>query len=217
MLWLTAPPSAAPAELKRYDVLRDVISQVSITSPELELLPHEGPPGVAVLEAGRAAPVLRRLVIVEDDTGTADVPLLGGQIFLSNHWSQGPRGSFTGAGRAETSIAWGIVTGWTATGAFWCNSAPSLVCSLAGGADEETVPVAIESSFYDLGTWTFHGTGFTASPFTERLEEGGGGNAQWRLRGRVTRGGRVPALPVVGLVLLAGALALARQAGGRSR
>ncbi len=62
----------------------------------------------------------------------------------------------------------------------------------------ETVDPVLFSSRYDLGTWTFHATGFVAAPFIHYTESGTLGNGQLALRGRAISDGTVPALPLAG-------------------
>lgn len=80
--------------------------------------------------------------------------------------------------------------------------------------------LSLGSSFYDLGTWSFHGTGFTSvpiavSPFTQSF-----GNKSVFHRGVLERDTAVAALALPGVIalgaLLAGgvaALLLRRQRG----
>jgi hypothetical protein len=157
--------------------------------------------------------VLKKLKLVFQSAGTVNAPGLAGFIFLSRATVEGPRKglSFTGVGSTATSIAWGLVTGWTVTGGFWCHSSPTFICTYASGSELATVDPIFTSPLFDLGTWTFHGTGFTSRPFVWFVPPPANmstGNASYHLRGRLAAG-LVPALPVVGVALLGAGLLFA--------
>jgi hypothetical protein len=86
-------------------------------------------------------------------------------------------------------------------------------------ADEETTEPRYNSEFYDLGTWSFHGTGFTAVPFVGSYFSSDVGNQTYWVRGFEKRDGTVPALPLVGVIVLglslvAGGVAASGRRGG---
>ncbi len=147
---------------------------------------------------------------------------LGGFIFVSQNTSESPADYQVGSGNFASEIAWGTVTGWTVTGSFFCHSDPSYLCNFLEAMDLATVDLPQYSSFYDLGTWTFHGTGFSATPFIHsRLPPPNNAyNSAWILRGRQLTGS-VPAVSSFGILALSGAfVALAwmrmHRAGHRS-
>lgn len=214
-----ATASPAAAILRNYLVHWTTIAEFNASSPSPDKDPPEkdgsGSSGIGIVDDGQGSgfPVLRKLSLITAKETTVDVPGLSGFIFLSIGSDQGPRKglAFTGTGSTSTTIAWGIVTGWTATGGFWCHSSPSNICTFAQGMDLATAEPQFASPFYDLGTWHFHGTGFTSLPFVQQVAPPASmsvGNVQFQLRGRV-RAGLVPALPVLGLALLGASLLLA--------
>lgn len=160
LLGFEARPSFAL--LKKYTVRHTVLQQIPTPAT---LVPIPGN-GLALIDDGAApgAPVLSRLRVVTDWTTTSCCPV-GGFIFASQNTSESPADNQVGTGSLASSIAWGTVTGWTVTGSFFCHSAPSYLCNFVEAADLATVDPPQFSSFYDLGTWTFHGTGFSATPF----------------------------------------------------
>jgi hypothetical protein len=200
-------PGGAAAALKKYNVPGyTVVQQSADASPVLQLSKITGP-GYAVIDPVPSDPVLKKLLIVADDSITVDVPDLGGFIFINGTNIEGPTGEFTGTGSAETTIAWGLVTGWTQTGTQWCHSNPSYICGLVGRVNQESTENFLPSTFYDLGTWTFHGTGFTTTPFLYiPFEPPNPGNSQYVFRAPLLTDGSVPALPVLTLGLVAAGL-----------
>lgn len=215
------PTGGASAALKKFTLA--VRTQVS--DPDVSPNPDSGVPriyvenSVALIDAGGGPnPVLRRFVRAVDQTTTVDVPSLSIAIFVSSNFRDGPDvldqihgnpvAAFTGTGNtaAGTTIRWGVVTGWTHTGSNWCNSNPAVVCSLAMLMDEATAEPRFNSEFYDLGTWNFHGTGFTAFPFINSYSTNSFGNTALWVRGFRTRDGTVPALPLLGIATLGASL-----------
>jgi hypothetical protein len=81
-----------------------------------------------------------------------------------------------------------------------------VLCNLAQLVDEGTVDGRFNSLFYDLGTWNFHGTGFTASPFIASYATNNPGNTTLWLRGVRRQDGTVPALPLIGIATLGASL-----------
>lgn len=212
----------ASAVLKHYNVHWTNISDFNTTNPVVNLIPNNGlqPETVAIVDDG-SPPVLKRLQLTNASATTVNAPGLAGFIFLGRRNVEGPKQgtSFTGTGSASSTIAWGLVTGWTLTGGFWCHSSPTFICTYASGKDLQTVDPIFTSSFYDLGTWSFHGTGFTAVPyiwFTPLPVAMSTGNAQYQLRGRLSAG-LVPALPVLGVALLGASLLFAGARLSRKR
>jgi hypothetical protein len=221
---LSCVASPAGAVLKHYSLSWLSISDFNTTNPT----PDKYPPGKGgpqstdpafIDDTNNGSPVLRRLLLTNETELTVNVPGLSGFIFLSSIQEQGPKkgSSFTGTGDTSTTIAWGLVTGWTLTGGFYCHSFPSYICTYAGGSDLATVDRTLESPLYDLGTWTFHGTGFTSIPFVHQIASPNSvGNNQYYLRGRLA-GGLVPALPVLGVALLGASLLFAGARLARER
>jgi hypothetical protein len=212
----------AGAVLKHYTVSWSTISEFNSANPQLNKYP--GGKGGAqdtsqAIVDNTASPVLKRLLLVSETELT--VQALSGFIFLSSVTDQGPRKglSFTGTGSTATTIAWGLVTGWTVTGGFWCNSSPTYICGLADGILLVTAESPFNSPSYDLGTWTFHGTGFTSVPYVNQIQSPGSesiGNAQYHLKGRLSAG-LVPAIPVLGVALLGASLLFAGARLSRKR
>lgn len=113
---------------------------------------------------------------------------------------------------AGGAVQWGIVSGWQITGFQICESSPVSICNDAGFVHVATVRPVLPSTSYDLGTWTFDARAdYAGAPYLWRTSNGGLANDAHVLRGRFV-GESLPALPVVGLGLLAAALALV---GGR--
>ena len=209
----------AGAILRNYGVRWATISQFNSSSPSPNnyVSGNDGtgdPPANAVVDdTGSGNPVLRKFLLFNETLQTVDVPNLSGFIYLSSITNQGPKKglNFTGTGSTNTSIAWGTITGWTVTGGFWCHSVPSNICTYARGKDLVTGDPAFDSSFYDLGTWNFHHTGFTSIPWVHQKASPATmsvGNSAYFVRGRI-RGGLVPALPVLGVALLGASLLFA--------
>jgi hypothetical protein len=209
----------AGAVLKKYVVHFTHMSNSTNVSPNPSVSPALGEPAaLAVIEDSGPSPVLKRLFIVSDTSITTDVPELGGFIYTSRYQEQGPTGEFTGTGSTDTTIAWGLLTGWTISGSWWCHASPAFVCGLAGGqTDLESQDPGLDSAFYDVGTWTFHGTGWTSRPFLQRTHDEPGGNDSYWLRGALVTDGTVPALPAMGLAVLGGSLVLGSLAALRRR
>jgi len=163
--------------------------------------PHEG--GTALVDDALPAPRLRALRVLADTTVTISIhPVL--EIFLSERRIESAAPGQAGTGSSAAAIRWGVVTGWTLSGSLWCRSSPDVACTLAGALQSQTLDPIAASDFYDLGTWSFHGTGFTATPYLTARHESS--NTQLRLRGRRAPNAAVPALPLVGLALIAGVL-----------
>jgi hypothetical protein len=122
--------------------------------------------------------------------------------------AHGPSGTAPG----ET-VEWGIVSGFQITGAGFCVSSPTSICTQQVGGHGFTFLPTLPSNTYDLGTWTFDGAGDMDSGFyIHGTRNGGISNTQWRLRGALA-GASLPALPLVGFGTLAVALA---AIGGRA-
>jgi hypothetical protein len=207
----------AQAVLKKYNVQFAHISTSNNVSPNPDYNPNQGaPPGRAVIDDSGASPVLNKLLIQSDETVTVVVPDLGGFIFVSGKVGRSPSGEFTGTGSTETTIAWGLLTGWTVTGTQWCNASPAFICAMAKRLQQESSDPILLSTFYDMGTWTFHGTGWTGRPYVESTHEDPG-NDQLVLRGVLVQDGTVPAVPVLGLAVLGGSLVLGSLAALRKR
>jgi hypothetical protein len=194
------------------------------------------PGNVALIDTAiPGSPQLRKLVDTGNGTITVPVPALAIGIFLSNndrtgpgllkhlHDTTGPDGSgpiFTGTGSvaAGQTIRWGLTTGWSVTGSQWCHSVPAIICTFADRMDQATTDPPNEADFfggaYDLGTWYFHGTGFTSQGFIQQYYSavGGppGGNNLFVFRGTATNDGTVPAIAILGV----GVLGLSLATGG---
>lgn len=221
---LVIASSPSQSALKKYDLtIRAIVNSGTGALPN----PNISNPGingqefsVALIDsAAGPSPALRKFVRATDATITTITPALIVGIFTSVNFREGPgvleqiHGSavpaFTGTGNISggSAIRWGIVSGWTNSGTFWCNSSPAVVCTLAMGMDQDTADPRFNSAFYDLGTWSFHGTGFSASPnvvlsyFSSNF-----GNQQLWVRGGESQDGTVPVLPLAGTLILGGSL-----------
>ncbi len=228
-LGLVATGLAAPvnAALRKYIPIGQTITNAPNVSPNPDVVGRgsvtiRGPiqiPIVLIDESAPNAPVLRKLLsITPHVTTTVLVPGLTSSIFLSLVSRDGPgvlaplygnpSPTFTGTGSTAGGgqIAWGIVTGWTHTGSAWCNSSPGVICSLAMWMDEATSDPRFNSEFYDLGTWFFHGTGFTSVPYIDAYYTNSFGNTERWTRGIPLQDATLPALPLLGVSLLAASL-----------
>ena len=193
----TAPATAA---LKKYDVRGTTLTHFITASPEVErTFPDPKDPDVAVIDESGASPVLKKLLYLSDNHRTIIFPQLsGGFVFFSLKISEGPEANQTGTGSTASSITWGLATGWTLTGGQWCNSVPSYICTLGNVVSEATVDPFLESTAFDIGTWTFHGTGFRATPQVN-FTTVDPGNSMRIIRGALAQDGTVPAVPLVGI------------------
>jgi hypothetical protein len=202
----------ASAVLKSYDVRHGFVAESGIVSPSF--LARDGV-GRAVIGQNGSSPVLKKLLVIRDESFTIDAREQR-FAFLSYKVEEGPTGEFTGTGGPASSIAWGALTGWTISGSIFCHSVPLNVCNFLGFPNDGTVDPVLRSSFYDLGTWIFHGTGFTATPFVhETFNDSLSVNGQFLLRGVLVLDGTVPAVPAVGLAVLSGSLVLGSLAALR--
>jgi hypothetical protein len=216
--------NTASAALSKYNL--NVFIQLN--DPDVSPNPSHGIPqagavfsesSLAVLGSAGPNPVLRRFVYATDQTTTTNVPALSLTIFVSALAREGPDvanqihgnpvASFTGTGstNAGSTTRWGVVTGWTLSGSTYCQATPAVVCSLAMLQDHGTVDGRFNSNAYDLGTWYFHGTGFTSTPFIRSYSTRSlGGNTTFFVRGFRDPDGTVPALPLLGIALLGASL-----------
>ena len=201
---LIAP--GASAALKKYKVNRRTLIQYAQTSPKVELLSGNVEPflGVGVIDESGASPVLQKLIMVVGGGGrTTLVPqLTNGFIFFNGFSEEGPSsgqvGIGTGTGDGQ-SINWGNLTGWTISGGTFCHSMPSYICDYAVAENLGTVETAFLSNNYDVGTWTFHGTGFLHDGYINRTGSTDFGNHMYFIRGGENNDGTVPALPLLGI------------------
>ncbi len=221
--------SPVGAVLRHYRIEWTAIAEFNTANPQLNNYepgnrgPAETRSRGLIDDHGDGSPVLKTLRLVQEVETSFPVSIVSysGFIFLSMLSEQGPKKglTFTGTGSAASSIAWGLVTGWTVTGGFYCHSSPTYICTYTGVPDLMTMDPMLPSPFYDLGTWTFHGTGFTSVPFVQRVAAPTSlsmGNAQYWLKGRLS-GGFVPALPLLGVALLGASLLFAGARLSRKR
>ena len=201
---LAAP--AATGALKKYTVKRQMLLHYAVTSPHVEWRSLGGV-GRAIVDESGADPILKKLVTIRTSSGTTLVPgLSGGIIWFNRESVEGPGPDQVGTGSSASTITWGDVQGWTITGGTFCMAAPSYICSMAAAVHEETVDAALHSTHYDIGTWTFHGTGFrhqhsgeTSDGFIYRTAGSTPGNLQYHYVGSPDQDGTVPALPLLGI------------------
>jgi hypothetical protein len=221
---------SAEAALKKYDLtVRNQTNSSNVNpNPNIAVPTVSQEFSTALIDgSGGPNPVLRKFVRAPNATITTTVPGLALQIFTSNDFREGPGvkqqiygqpvPAFTGTGSTASTIRWGTVTGWTITGSFWCHSNPAIICTLAMGMDQDTVDPRNNSSSYDLGTWSFHGTGFNGAPFISSVFTSDVGNTTMWVRGFEKRDGTVPALPLAGVALLGGSLVAGGIAALRRR
>ncbi len=211
--------SPADAALKKFNLINTSLQESTSTGPGgdfVHFFNANPPPGSVVVidDATPGSPLLRKWLDTGNVTVTVPVPSLVTSIFLSNNDRSGPGVTqflhgqptplFTGTGGTGngSQIRWGTVTGWSVTGQVWCHSLPAVICTLADRMDQTTTDAPLESEFYDLGTWSFHGTGFTAIPFILQYFTSSPGNNQAVLRGPVVLDGTVPALQLITLALV---------------
>ena len=128
----------------------------------------------------------------------------------SVHASVGPGDSTAPGG----SVEWGVVSGWSYTGAQFCLSSPVTICNQAGFAHGATISPALTSGTFNLNTWAFDTEGDFENviPYIERTSNGGLQNSDYLMRGAFS-GSQLPALPLIGFGALALSLAVI---GGRS-
>ena len=192
----------ASAALKKYLVRTRALIMYAETSPRVEFISSGSVGGVGLIDESGANPVLEKLIIVARGPGrTTLVPgLTNGFIWFHGFTEQGPPSGVTGTGGTDSSINWGNMSGWTITGGTYCHSVPSYICGLATAVDQETVATAFLSGNYDIGTWTFHGTGFDMPlPYISRTGKTDLGNSTTFLFGPTANDGTVPALPLLGI------------------
>jgi hypothetical protein len=151
-----------------------------------------------------------------DTNGTTNLTGFAGPagfIFIRSTSRIGLVPGQTGAGSTTSSIDWGVLTGWSSTGGEFCNSSPPFVCTFAAFQEDMTIPAVVNSSTYDIGTWTFDSTGdFDATRYVTATHNPATTNILSFLDGKLF-GTTLPALPIVGF----GALALGLLVvGGRS-
>lgn len=221
------PCLASHAALEKYRLRRSQIEQL----PE-----YPGPPefvpgcrnaetfsqqlviacrGQATLDVDASAPSLRHFAFLADWTGTVRV-FTDILLFLSTRERTSARDApATGGTAAGQTLRWGVVSGWSISGAHWCHSIGSAICTVAMRMDQATTEPPLDSPFYDLGTWTFHGTGFTATPFVQLYFTGTSGNGMLLYSGFRVLDGTVPALPLAGRIGLGAALAAGAAAALR--
>ena len=73
--------------------------------------------------------------------------------------------------------------------------------------NKETTDPPSTSDFYDLGTWSFHGTGFSSVPFVSVAYTTSFGNHSLAYRGALLSDATIPALPALGVAALGALLA----------
>ena len=193
---------AATAALKKYEVRKQLMFHYAQTSPKVELRKVSGFGKGLIDEAAGPNPVLKKLITVTDGGRTVVTPpLSGGFIWFNEKSLSGPGPDEVGTGSTASSIYWGDVESWSVTGGTYCNANPSYICSLALVVQDETLDPPVVSSHYDIGTWTFHGTGWRSNlgGFVHRTGSTDDGNLMWNLWGTEAADGTVPALPLLGI------------------
>jgi len=143
-------------------------------------------------------------IFIDNRTTNTNVPS-GGTVHV------GSPGAGTDPGE---SAVWGIVSGWSLTGARFCVSSPVSICNQNGFAHGATIVPGLTSGSFNLGTWAFDTVGDyeAVAPYLTRTSNGGLSNNHTLMRGAFA-GSALPALPLVGFGALALSLAVI---GGRS-
>ena len=144
------------------------------------------------------------------DAKTTGAPTPGQTSNVTGIGAHGPSSTAPGS-----SVEWGIISGWAATGGQFCVSSPTSICDNAGFGHGQTVTPVKPSSTYNLGTWAFdanNGDFQITEPYIERTSNGGLQNSRYDIRGAFV-GSALPALPLIGFGALALSLAVI---GGRS-
>jgi hypothetical protein len=205
--------SSADAALERYRLRKGLIlSEPGFSDPipgcDYGSITECG--GRAIVETGAPDPVLRDFHFVTDASKTFFVGL-SGYLFLSFDTREGSARPATGQGSTApgSTLRWGSVSGWSITGSVWCKSAPSVICSLVSYSYQTTVDPPLDSTFYDLGTWTYHGTGFTGTPFVKQFFTTSSGNALEHYSGFRLANPGASALPALGIASAASLIAAA--------
>ena len=235
---VTLLAGSADAAIKKYRVRGPNINNTPTGSPNPNFTPSTGPvqakthPGQVSLidDSNPTNPVLKKYLndVVRSTTTITLDSEAGTAAFFATSFTAGAGGDgihqgtpapFTGTGSTASgsSIAWGVVTGWTVSGNEWCNANPPVICSLASRINEETQKAPLPSSFYDLGTWFFHDTGYTTIPYVRQYFTNTFGNNMNGQVGFQVNDSTVPTLPVVGLALLGGSLVAGGIAATRRR
>jgi hypothetical protein len=207
------------------DAVRDSVDPVS-TDPSPDILQgfHR------ITDDGLGTVTLNETLVTNDDTTDVGPEQLtgifgpGSFVFIlqgntttlsaaaisntSNIGSHGPSGTAPGE-----SAEWGVLSGWTITGADFCVSSPVTICNQANFTHGATVPSILPSTTYDLGTWSFDAVGdLEAAAYVHRTTNGGLTNVRYTIQGRF-QGASLPALPLVGFgALLVGLLTVGTRA-----
>jgi len=216
---LTALLLALPAAgaLKTYTLSGDQ----SVLFPTCGTILHPNSvSGTAVVdEQGDGAPVLVELEL--HHAWAAGVPDLqdfgcgipGTTLSLDVERTLRPAPSQTGSGSTTTSISWGVLGGWTQTGRLVCTThcpggCPQFCeeCPLAVGFEGTGPPPPMSGTSFDTGPWTFSEDGFSLAAGPVEFVNLGGGAVTESLVWWGALSVPVPALPLVGLAALAGAL-----------
>jgi len=144
------------------------------------------------------------------DAATTGNPTAGQTSNTTGIGVHGPSSTAPGS-----TVEWGEISGWTATGTQFCISSPVTICNNAGFGHGVTVSPVKPSTSYNLGTWAFdasNGDFQITEPYIERTSNGGLQNSRYNIRGAFV-GSALPALPLIGFGALALSLAVI---GGRS-
>jgi len=173
---------------------------------------------------GSGTVTLEELIVSQPFTGNFDTTMAygpGSFVFINAQVSSFPTPGQTGAGstaKGTGMITWGVISGWSGTGFLFCAASPPTTCTangyIHGTTIQEDGPV---STTFAIGTWTFDAAGdYEASPYIQSNQNGGLSNVQWQLKGRFV-GASLPALPLVGLGVVAAGLVTYGAASIRRR
>ena len=198
---LCPPVSTSEGVLQGNTILEDDLAgSVSLdTSIQVTALTDLGPDQLVVTFGPGA------FIFIDSRSSRTNNPP-GGSV----HASVGPTDSTAPGGAVE----WGVVSGWSISGALFCVSSPVSICNQAGFAHGSTTLSALTSGTFNLNTWAFDTEGDyeTLVPYVERTSNGGLVNTLYDMRGAFA-GSTLPALPLIGFGALALSLAVI---GGRS-
>lgn len=211
--------SPSLATVKVYDSTKsggqggDVLLYVVATCASISVTPGALGGHTTLVDAGGGGVTLdsisiEKLVTFDVDTTAVFGP--GAFFFATQLQTDRPLGGQLGTGTTAPlgSVSWGVISGWSSTGASFCIASPAATCENNGFQHGATISAKAQSPTYDLGTWSFDVEGdYSAGAYIDQTANGGESNIQWLLRGSYV-GVSAPALPLVGAAALAAALAV---------
>jgi len=193
----STPPGGTPG---------DQILNNPALCPSVQVTPGLFEGSATLTDDGAGTVTMTDLTITQAQDIDFDTTLLNGPgafVFVISRNTSGPAPGQTGAGstaKSTGSVDWGVIGGWDATGFGFCISSPTTVCDNNVTPHGVTTPTSVvQSSTYDMGTWSFDAEGdYEATPYIQRTSMGAMSNTIYELRGRFVGAG-IPALPLVGV------------------